>query len=123
MTSLETLTLLAPEFDDLDSATREGHLTIAAEQLSSDAWGSLYQQAVVRLAAHMLTLRARSLAAGAAAAGAGPIVGIKAGRQQVNYGAAVGVLNADSKLATTSHGIEYLNLARRIGTSACPGIV
>jgi len=119
-TSLETLTLLAPEFDSLDSSVREGFLTLAADQLQSGAWGSLYQQAVVRLAAHMLTLRQR---AQDGSGGAGPVVSVEAGRQKVAFGAVVGVLSAEAKLATTSHGIEFLNLRARVGTSACPGVV
>ena len=120
LTSLETLSLVAPEFDSVAEDTRSSMLTLAADQLTSAAWGSLYQQAAVRLAAHMLTLRQRAVDG---AAGAGPIVSQEAGRQKLSYGAVVGVLNADAKIATTVHGIEYLNLRARVGTSACPGLV
>ena len=118
MASRDDLRLLAPEFADPAAYTNsrlDFVLSLAAQRLDAAAWGTLYVQGCLYLAAHLLTLQVRTAAAGAGESGAGPVTRRKAGDVEVSHGAAVGVLSRDAVYATTPYGIEFLALARSVG--------
>lgn len=114
--SLTLLRTLGPELASVDDATANTFLGLAAQRLDVETWGELYQQGAVYLALHLLTLRARTAAAAAGSAGSGPVVRAKAGDVEVGFGAAVGVLSRDALYSTTPYGIEFLALARSVGS-------
>lgn len=114
-TSRELLVAVAPEFASESTGRLDTFLELAAQRLDATWWGDLYQQGAVYLAAHLLTLSAR---ASAGVTGAGPIVSQRAHDLSVGFGAVVGVLSEDAKMATTSYGIEYLNLRAKLGPTA-----
>lgn len=111
MSSRDLLKTVASEFASEDDAKLDQFLELAAQRMSATEWGGLYTQGAVYLAAHLLTLQAR---AASGSTGAGPVVGVKTGDREVRYGASVGVLSRDSTYATTSYGLEYLNLRRSL---------
>lgn len=114
--SLTLLRTLGPELAGVDDAVCNTLLSMAAQRLDPDMWGTLYQQGCVYLALHLLTLRARTAGAAAGSVGSGPATKLKAGDLELGYGAAVGVLARDAVLATTPYGIEFLALARSLAT-------
>lgn len=115
--SLTLLRTLGPELAGVDDATCNTLLGLAAQRIDASVWGELYQQGCVCLALHLLTLRARTASAAAGAAGAGPPTRLKAGDLEVGYGAAVGVLQGDAVLGTTTYGIEFLGMRRSLAST------
>ena len=118
MNSRTLLRTIAPEFAGLSDEALDAAISMASLELDVQAWGVLYQKGAVRLAAHELTIAARTAAAAAGSASAGAVVAVKAGDLQVNYGAVLGVLDRDSLYATTPHGAEFLRLRRLLGGQA-----
>lgn len=118
MNSRTLLRTIAPEFAALTDEALDAALGSAALELDVEAWGAIYQKGVVRLAAHELTLAARTAAAAAGGAGGGPVVAVKAGDLQVNYGASMGVLDRDAVYGSTPHGVEFVRLRRLLGGQA-----
>lgn len=114
MASRDQLREVAPEFASESNATLDSWLGRAARRLDAAVWDTLYVDACIYLAAHLLTLSKR---ASAGLAGAGPVVSQAAGDTSVSYGAVVGVMSPDALYGTTSYGIEFLNLKRLIVTT------
>ena len=111
MSSRDLLKTVASEFASESDEKLDQFLELAAQRMSATEWGGLYTQGAVYLAAHLLTLQAR---AAAGSDGSGPVVSKKAGKVETRYGATVGVLSRDATYATTSYGVEYLNLRRSL---------
>lgn len=109
MASADTLIEIAPEFTG-DAAIAQ-MLAWASQRIDAEAWGDLYEQGCIYLAAHLLALKARGASG---SGGAGPVVSEKAGELQVNYGAVVGVLGNDAVYATTAYGVQFLALRRQV---------
>ena len=108
MSTEALLDAIAPGFAGEPSATKQVFIDLAAQRLSATAWGTLYQQGVVYLAAHLMTVRDN---AGNGLAGA--VTSVKTGGLSVGSSGAM----SDHELATTSFGQEFLSLQRRIATS------
>lgn len=99
-------------------------LSMAAEQMSATVWGGLFGQGAAFLAAHMMTLRDRAVAAGglgagAAGGGAGPVSSMSEGGLSVSWaGVASGSGSTEeSELAATSYGARYLALQAKLVTT------
>lgn len=111
MASRDDLRAVAPEFESTTDAIVDRFLAMAARRMNAEAWGDLYADGCIYLAAHLLTLRARQTSG---TAGAGPITAQTTGDESVNYGAVVGVLSNDASMATTAYGVEWLNMRRQL---------
>ena len=89
-------------------------LTAAARRLDASAWGAVYLDAVVYLAAHLLIRSPAGGSGGTNVAGGGPITSKKAGDLSVSYGATAttgaGRSNADLDLLETHYGRQFLAL-------------
>jgi len=113
--SSDKLRGLWPEFaSDPADAIVDLFIETATSQMSVTRWGKLFELGAITLAAHMLALRKRSLAAAGSALG-GPVGGLTAlstGDESISFGA-VGAATAgdeDTSLRTTPYGLEYLRL-------------
>lgn len=98
---------LFPEFGGEPQARVDAFLTIAAKVVGVP-WGSLRQEGIVWLAAHMLAVANQGQAGDGNAAG--PVTSRKAGDLSVSYGQIGGLHSSDAVLATTSYGRTYLAL-------------
>lgn len=104
-TSAELLEQIAPEFAADPRA--DLFLTLAASRLHVRTFGNLYVQAVVYLAAHMLTMSPDD--DGDEAASAGPVTGRGTGDLSVNYATARPPTNdVDAELGQTRYGRAFL---------------
>ncbi len=112
--SLQLIRAIAPDLADVDNATLETFVELAAQRISQSVFGHVYAQAVAYLAAHLAVLSQRAaLAAGAGVVGGGPIAGVTTGGLSVSFGAhsttaASGL--GDESLKTTAYGLEFLAL-------------
>lgn len=108
-----TISVIAPQFDDLLTETMNAAISLAMLQFAASVWGQLFEAGVANLTAHILTLRAKAvLLADAEIAAAGPVAAVKTGNLSVTFGA-VGAATATAdevSLRTTSYGLEYLRL-------------
>lgn len=113
MISIELLQLLSPELGARPEAP--AYLTLAAQRLDPESWGSVYQQGAVYLALHLMEEAQPSggsaMAAGGAAA-AGPVTSIRTGDQAVSYGQIQGSPE-DAPYLTTRWGRQYIALRRQ----------
>lgn len=111
-TSRDMLFDTAPEFYTTDAAELariDRFLARAAAQLSPTTWCTLYQEGVVNLTAHLLTLAARS--AGGGSSGVGSVSSERVGDLSRSYqyqGATK--RDSDRSLGSTVYGSEYLRL-------------
>lgn len=114
-TSRTLLRAIAPELAGVDDATVDVFLGLAAERMDATAWGDLFQQGAVYLAAHLCVLAQRAAATGVSG-GAGPVSAIKTGDVSVSFGAIGGVIATASMqaMSTTPHGLQYLALRRQV---------
>lgn len=112
------ITLVAAEFAGLDTELLDAAIQQSALELDAATWGASYQRAVALLAAHALTLRQRSLDAGAGNGASGAVVARRAGDLQVSFGAALGVLSPDAVYGTTPYGLEFIRLRQQLGSMA-----
>ncbi len=119
-TSLEMLSLLAPELDAVAEATRAAMLTHVAGTQDSTAWGADFTEAVVLLTAHRLTLNNR---AASGMSGTGPVQSQKAGKQEVRYGVTASTSTRDAPYLTTRHGLALLELRGRVGVGSFAAVV
>lgn len=122
--SLQLFRDLFPEFSAVADATITAWLGVAASRLSSRAFGQLYQQAAVFMAAHFVELAQRRLAASAGGGTgggiglSGPITSIKTDRLSMS---AQGIQNrrnmTDEFFSRTDYGLDFLSLRDSIPTS------
>lgn len=125
-TALELFRGLVPSLCEETDARVGLFLDAAARRLDASAWGAVYPDALVYMAAHLLTLSpgpdttaAASAGGGAAGAIAGPITKKKAGDLEVSFGTSGGTSggggggstsNTDNDLTTTHWGRQFLAL-------------
>lgn len=112
MPTRELFNAIAPTYKDDDAV--DTFLKLAAQQLAAAAWGRLYVQAVVYLAAHMLTMRDRMLDGGG---GSGPVQAVKTGDVSVTYTNSLSQSFDDALLATTPFGVHFLFLRTHVPTT------
>jgi hypothetical protein len=93
-----------------DPAAWEAAIADAQLQVSSSAWGDLYELGVVYLAAHLL------LAGNPEAAAPGPVQSETVGGVSVSY--AVSAAPFREQLASTTAGREHIRLRRMLGLGA-----
>lgn len=107
---------IAPEFSSEDTARLDVFIGLSASRLSARVFGRVYAQAVVYLAAHLLTLSERASSSGGSAAG--PITSASTGGVSISYGQVnTAVSVSDATLSTTAYGLEFLALRNsRAGT-------
>jgi len=101
MTVAATLIVIAPELEAIDSDRRDDVIAWAELRVSGSKFGSVRELAVAYLAAHMLTVGARSGDSGA-------ISRRREGDLEVAYGLQQNVQGLDS----TSYGQEYKTLCK-----------
>lgn len=116
-TVVDILKEIAPEFASEDAARLDLFVELAAARISAPVFGKVYPQALAYLAAHLLSVSARSASAGAGGA-AGPVTSATTGGVSVSFGQAqVSVSTTDAALSTTGYGLEFLALRNsRAGT-------
>jgi len=95
-------------------------LKLAGERIDLEVFGSLYEQALARIAAHLLELRRRALsAASSGASGVGPVTSVRTGDLAVSWAApptssAPGDDPDRVWYSQTDHGREYLSIRDQI---------
>lgn len=118
ISAVELFKVVAEELDPGDDTVIELYLDLAGQTVSANVFRSVYKQAVVYLAAHLMALDGRAAASGGGGGGVGPITGERAGEVSINYGysGTSGAGTADG-LETTVYGKRFLALRRsRAGT-------
>jgi len=119
-TSLELFRDRFPEFTAQSDALVTTKIAQAAARMDATAWGTLYTEAALFLAAHLLELTRRAQASGAVAA-AGAITSMTTGRVSVSYGSTGGGSGSSGgTLDATPYGLEYQELLR---ISPNPGVM
>jgi len=114
--SLDLFRALAPDLCEETNARVGVFIEQAARMLCAPAWGVVYVDALVYLAAHNLTHSPASGGGGALSGtdASGPATSKKAGDLAVTFGAATAGSsarsNTDADLATTIHGRKFLAL-------------
>lgn len=116
-TTITLLDFIAPEFSGETTADKETAIDMATQRLSSKAWGTLYQQAVVHLAAHVLKKRDRSTGSAQAAGFVGPVTSIKSGDLSISGPGPSTGGGSDADLKSTEYGQALLTLRESIGTT------
>ena len=111
MATLATFRRIAPELAIVTDDDAQGFLDDAAAQLSKSTWGSLYDQAHARLAAHLTSLSRPDLAGAA-----GPVTSESVGDLSRSY-AAPASTQVPAAYAGSRHGIAFFQLQRRLGLS------
>lgn len=122
MSSSAVFDAIAPALkDDPDVET---FLTLAGQQLSASVWGILFEQGASYLAAHMMTLRDRAVAAadfsgGAVGGGAGPVSSMSEGGLSVSWaGVSSGSASSrENELASTTFGARLIDLESKLVTT------
>jgi hypothetical protein len=104
--SRELLKAIAPELEGETDERLDTFLELASQRVGPKAFGKLYAQAVVYLAAHLLTLSNRARDAGVAAAG--PVTSVGTGGLSLSFGAASSM--GDESLSSTIYGLEFLEI-------------
>ena len=101
-----------PEFADVADPRVEMFLDDAALQVHQPVWGKFYDQGVLYLAAHLLSIAGREEEGeGEGADGAGPVYSDTVG--PLNYKRAVtpvSVEGGEALLSSTSYGLRYIEL-------------
>lgn len=122
MSSSAILDAIAPHFkSDPDADT---FLNLAAGQMGAAAWGSLFAQGAAYLAAHLMTLRDRAVAAGnlgvgAAGGGSGAVSSMSEGGLSISW-AGVGSGSGsteEEELKSTSFGARFIALQAKLVTT------
>ena len=90
-------------FADLSDDTVDTYITRAASRMDSAYWGTRYDDAHLYLSAHLLYLDVNG-----AGAPSGPITSASAGGMSLGFGSPA----ADSWLAATHYGRQYLQMMR-----------
>lgn len=124
MGSLDTFRNLFPEFSAVPDARVTSWLSVCATQLNATAFGLLYEQAAVFMAAHYLQL---SLEREAASAGAGlgpgaqvvgPITSLTTDRLSMSTGGLSSRKSIkDDFFSQTQYGLSYLALCMKVATT------
>lgn len=92
--------------------------SIAAELVSLDKWGNLYNQGISLFVAHNLVLQRKNMNAasgGVPGTGTGMLASKAVGRVSVGYDNSNVALDNGGQWNLTTYGMQYLQLARMIG--------
>lgn len=114
--SIELFRALAPDLCEETDARVGVFIEQAARRLCAAAWGAVYVDALVYLAAHHLIRSPATAASGGLGAGdgGGAITSKKAGDLSVNFGSSTAGSssrsNADAELSETMYGRKFLAL-------------
>jgi len=113
--TIDVLKALGPQYSSEPDATLETFLELAAQELDAQAWGSVYQQAVVLLALHKLTMRDRGEQKASTVSGgsSGPVDSVSTGDLSISFGSSTGFATSGvevAALAQTSYGKQFLEL-------------
>lgn len=114
MTAFEILRVLAKEFDGVDDATLKTVLSLTRPLVSKKRFGKLYPQALALLTAHRLKLSGYGESTFGTAGDTLRIASYSEGETSVSFSSGQAGTQADSELALTSYGLEYLALRRRV---------
>lgn len=114
MTAFEILRVLAKEFDDVDDATLKTVLLLTRPLVSKKRFGKLYPQALALLTAHRLKLSGYGESTFGTAGDTLRIASYSEGETSVSFSSGQAGTQANSELALTSYGLEYLALRRRV---------
>lgn len=118
--SLDLFRTLIPAYASVPDATVEAFITQAATRFTASAWGAVYVEAVVYVAAHLIaTTPGLGVAVGAAP---GQVTGRSVDGVSQSYAAARVADEADEDWASTVYGRRYLQL-RRSRPSRLPSFV
>jgi hypothetical protein len=103
----------APEFASTADATVNALSSLLVDTVSVDAFGARTGEAIMRLAAHELTVQARDAGVTAGGRSAGPVMSVGTGDLSISYGAlgaGTASTSEEDALRTTRHGLAYLRL-------------
>lgn len=92
--------------------------SIAAELVSLDKWGNLYNQGISLFVAHNLVLQRKNMNAasgGVPGTSTGMLASKAVGRVSVGYDNSNVALDNGGQWNLTTYGMQYLQLARMIG--------
>lgn len=109
----DLLDTVAGEFSGLDNDVKDQAINFASQRISAEAFGRLYQQAVVYLAAHIL----KSGMAGQAGDEkelAGPVTSITTGDLSIGSAGTASFTGSDEPLSSTSYGRQYLEIKNKL---------
>lgn len=118
--SIATLKALAPQYASEPDDTLEVFLSMAAEQMDAEAWGTLYEQGAAYLAAHLLTLRDRGQQAAGHGGAAGAVTSVSEGDQSIGYagGGSTAQTPTEEALSSTTYGEQFLQLRGQLASTA-----
>lgn len=112
--SLQLFRALAPDLCDETDERVGVFIELAARRLCAAAWGAVYLDAVVYLAAHELIRSPADGSGSDASTSGGPITSKKAGDLSESYGASkagsMAKSNTDAELSETLYGRKFLAL-------------
>lgn len=120
-TPTEWLEFHAPQFTD--DSINETALQAAQDHIGvwgmSSPWGTMHAQAIGLVAAHILTLRARAVAAATAGGGlgGGTIASMNTGGISISWSSPTGGDSLDAWLGLSEYGKTLLELQRRVVTT------
>jgi len=108
MVTVQSVLTVAPEFKGETPDVIQFFINMAQRRVSPIVWGTVNDDAVTFLAAHLLTMKKRNGTPG------NPTM-LKVGNVEAQY---VGFTNSRSALTSTSYGVEYLELRKLVVVSA-----
>lgn len=116
-TVAETVAIVAPQYATDPRLTAA--IDLAQTQISPTYWTNLYTAGSAYLAAHILAIADRGVAAGTnPTMGAGPVSSVHEGQAGIGYAQAAGLNGAslaDAYLTTTQYGLSFLGLQKQLG--------
>lgn len=113
--ALELLKIIASEYATIGDEILELYLELAGQTVSVVVFEPVYKQAVVYLAAHLLSMDDRATSAGGGGGATGPVIGERAGEVSLNYGFTGGSAASGTTpdgLGATVYGRRFLALRR-----------
>lgn len=114
-TALELLRIVASEYAGETDDKLSMYIELAGQTVSATVFEPVYKQAVVYLAAHLLSMDDRANSSGGGGGAAGPVIGERAGEVSLNYGfsaSGAGSGVGPDGLDSTVYGRRFLALRR-----------
>lgn len=109
---VQSLKLRYPEFETIPEARLQLFIEDAMLQVSKKAWGKLYEQGVLALAAHLLKITPTGKGGGSPY----PVSSKTAGSLSIGYAVPTTSNIDEALLATTVYGQRYIQLRKLIAT-------
>lgn len=119
--SVDKLRAVAPQFEDESDESLEVYLEMAADRLDASAWGKLFEQGAVYLAAHLLTVRNRAQqAAQHGGTAGGGVTSVSEGDQSISYaeGGKTASTPSEEALSSTQYGQQFLSLRNQLAAGS-----